>query len=132
MHQSSAIPRCAQEEIRPAGMTVVAGDPVQIRDRELVPLVGVSSYLRRRAFVGMAREGACSRGVHHLRPVGVVVRRAGRERTIPIHDLTSRILALLTIAGLLIPVALAVAGTLARIRRRTPAVARAPGSEEVR
>ena len=119
MNQLGTIPRCAEDVVGPARMTVVAGSPIQVGDREIVPLVGVSSTLRRGAFVGQASEGACSRGVRHLRPIGVVERRSGRERVIPVRDLTSQILAGLTLAGLLVPVAVFVLTALSRSGRCT-------------
>jgi hypothetical protein len=116
MHQPSAAPSCPRIDTTPGGMPVVAGDPVRCGDRELTPLVGVTTYRHRRAFVGELREGACSRGVAHLRPVGVVVRDGHAERTLPVHDWTSRILALLNVAVVLVPVALAIATPLIRSR----------------
>ena len=130
MDHTRAIPHCPREQMGPKGMAVVAGKPIPAGDRELVPLVGVASFLCRRAFVGTGRERACARGAVRLRPIGVVERRGGCERAIPIRDMTSGILALLAIAGLLVPTALALAAALTHLRRGRPAAARHSGLRE--
>jgi hypothetical protein len=130
MQPTSPIPHCAEENLAPVGVRLAAGSHIQVGDRELTPLIGVSVYRRRRAFVGIGREGACARGVVHLRPVGVVDRSGDHEHAVPIRDATAWILSTLTIAGLLIPVALMLLARLTRRPRRTAAANRSPAHRE--
>lgn len=110
----ASIAECPDEQWHPSGPSVIAGDPIHLGARELVPLVGVTGFVRRRALVGTTRVGACGRGFVRLRPLGIVERRDGHQRQISIPDTTPRVLALLTLAAILVPLAVAVTVALAR------------------
>jgi uncharacterized spore protein YtfJ len=92
----------------------IEGRPVQVGDRELVPVVRVETDLRRRAFVGasgLAGEGA---GFVHMRPVAILERSEKGERRIPIHDRTAQLLGGLLLAALVISALMLLAERIAR------------------
>ncbi len=97
----------------------VEGNPVRVGERELVPLVRVTTYARRHAFIGSDRLAGRGGGFVHLKPIAILERDAASERRIPIHDKTARALGVLLLAALLIPLWLALAVHLARRLRNS-------------
>jgi hypothetical protein len=93
---------------------VVEGEPIYVQGRELVPVVQVTTYRRRRAFVGTDRVSGQGRGSVQLRPVAVLERGEAGERRIPIQDRTAQMLGGLLLAALISPLLLALAVRLAR------------------
>ena len=93
---------------------IIEGEPIRVGERELVPLLRVTTYARRRAFVGFDRLAGQGGGFVHLRPVAVLERHKGRERRIPIKDQTAQALSGLLLAAFIIPLLLAVAVRLVR------------------
>lgn len=118
MSQRLPGPRCGEERATPRGLQVVVASPIQIGDWELAPLVGVSSCILRRAFVGTDGEAACARGVARFKPMGLMTRRYGAEKLVRISDWTARISRLFVVAGLIIPVGLVLSAALDASRRR--------------
>ena len=106
--------RCPHNRRHPVGTRILAGSPIQVADRELVPLVEVTAYIGRRALVGSERVRACGRGFIRLRPVGLVERQGGRERLVPTRCVTTRMLAIMTLTGILLPLAVGAISALAR------------------
>ena len=93
---------------------VVEGKPIRLGERELVPVVRVTSHVRRRAFVGSDRVGAQGWGFVRMRPVAILERDEAGERRIPIQDKTNQVLGGLLLAAFIIPLLLALAVRLAR------------------
>ena len=98
----------------PGVSEVVQGEPVQVGDRELVPLVRVTTHLRRRAFVGTDRTSGDGWGFVRLRPVAILERSETGERRLSIPDRTAQALGGFLLAAFIIPLLLAVAVRLAR------------------
>jgi len=95
-------------------MNLVTGRSIQVGERELAPVVRVTSHVQRHATVGS--QSLAGQGWHtvHLRPVAVLERSSAGERIIPIHDRTRQIMGGLLLAALVIPMLLALATRLAR------------------
>ena len=93
---------------------LVEGEPIHAKGREIVPLVRVTTYGRRRAFVGSDRLTGEGWGVVHMRPVAIVERSEAGERRIPIQDKTAQTLSGLLLAAFVVLLLLAVAVHLAR------------------
>lgn len=93
---------------------VVEGKPIRLGERELVPVVRVTSHVQRRAFVGSDRVGAQGWGFVRMRPVAILERDEAGERRIPIQDKTNQVLGGLLLAAFIIPLLLALAVRLAR------------------
>lgn len=91
----------------------VEGKPVRVGERELVPIVRVTTYGRRQAFVGTDRLAGRGWGFVRLRPVAVVERGEAGERCIPIQDKTAQMLSGFLLAAFIIPLLLGVAVRLA-------------------
>jgi uncharacterized spore protein YtfJ len=73
-----------------SGMTeLVVGDPIRVGGRELVPLVRVTSRVRRRAFVGGDGVGGGGRGFVYMRPVAFLDRSEAGERSVNIPSATA-------------------------------------------
>jgi len=103
----------ARERQRPLTSEFVEGKPIHVGERELVPLVRVTTYARRRAFIGNDRLAGQGWGFVRLRPVAIVERGEAGERRIPIQDKTAQALSGLLLAAFIIPLLLAVAVRLA-------------------
>lgn len=103
---------------------VVEGRPVQVGDRELVPIVNVATYVERRVLVGAHRLAGEGTGVTLLRPVGVAERSATGTRTLPVVDRARWTRALMWLLILVGPVAALAAALLGHQRsgdaRRRP------------
>ena len=93
---------------------VVKGKPIRLGERELVPVVRVTSRVRRRAFVGSGRVSAQGWGFVRMQPVAILERDEAGERRIPIEDKTAQALGGLLLAAFIIPLLLALAVRLAR------------------
>ena len=93
---------------------IVEGEPIRIGECELVPVVHVTTYVRRQALVGSDRLAGQGWGFVHLRPVAIVERSEAGERHIPIQNKTAQALSGLLLAAFIIPLLLAVAVRLAR------------------
>ena len=93
---------------------IVEGEPIHVGERELTPLVRVTTYARRRAFVGSDRLAGQGWGFVRLHPVAILERSKGKERRIPIKDKTAQTLSGLLLAAFIIPLLLAVAVRLVR------------------
>ena len=99
----------------PAFSRVIEGRPIEVQDRELVPLVRVTSWVKRRATLRGDEVGAQGYGFVHLRPVGVVERRGATQHRHKIRDQTMHSLLALGLAFFLVP---CVAMLLIHILRR--------------
>ena len=104
----------AIEKPGPLMTKIVEGEPIHAGGRELVPLVRVTTYARRRAFVGSDRLAGQGWGFVRLHPVAILERSEGRERRIPIKDKTTQMFSGLLLAAFIIPLLLAVAVRLMR------------------
>ncbi len=93
---------------------VVEGEPICVEGRELVPLVRVTSRVRRHVFVGADRLAGGGWGFVRLQPVAILERGGGDERRIPIQDRTAQVLGGLLLAAFIIPLLLAAAVRLTR------------------
>jgi len=93
---------------------IVEGKPIRVGEHELVPVVRVTAYARRRAFIGSDRLAGEGRGFVHMRAVAIVERNEAGERRIPIQDKTAQALSGLLLAAFIIPLLLAVAVRLTR------------------
>jgi hypothetical protein len=93
---------------------VVEGEPIRVGEREIVPVVRVTSHSERRAFVGNQRSGGYGWQFVHVRPIAILERSEAAERQIPIQNQTARALGGLLLAALIIPVLLGVVVHLAR------------------
>jgi hypothetical protein len=93
------------QEGSPAFSRVVEGHPIEVQDRELIPLVRVTSWLKRRATLRGDEVEAQGYGFVHLRPVGLVERRADTQHRHRIRDETMHSLLALGLAFLLVPCA---------------------------
>jgi uncharacterized spore protein YtfJ len=98
----------------PMASEVVEGEPIRVGERELVPVVRVTTRVRRHAFVGTGRLAGQGWGLVRLQPVAILERGEADERRIPIHDRTAQALSGLLLAAFIIPLLLAVAVRLAR------------------
>jgi uncharacterized spore protein YtfJ len=104
----------AVERRGPVITKLIEGEPIHAKGREIVPLVRVTTYGRRRAFVGSDRLTGEGWGVVHMRPVAIVERSETGERRIPIQDKTAQILGGLLLAAFIVPMLLGMAVHLAR------------------
>jgi hypothetical protein len=97
---------------------VVEGKPIRAGERELVPLVRVEARVRRQAFVGNDRLAGQGRGYVCMHPVAILERSAAGERRIPIQDCTAQAVGGLLLAAFVIPLLLALAVNLAKVRNQ--------------
>ena len=104
----------AVEKRSPLVSKIVEGEPIRVGERELTPVVRVTTYARRRAIVGSNRLAGQGWGFVHLRPVAILERSETGERRIPIRDKTAQALSGLLLAAFIIPLLLAVAVRLMR------------------
>ncbi len=93
---------------------IVEGEPIHVGERELVPLVRMTTYARRRAFVGSDRLDGQGWGFVQMHPVAILERSKGEERRIPIEDKTVQALSGLLLAAFIIPLLLLLAVRLVR------------------
>jgi uncharacterized spore protein YtfJ len=105
----------ATNERNPLATAVVEGEPIRVSERELVPVVRVTTYARRRAFVGSDRLAGQGWGFVRLRPIAILERSETGERRIPLKDKTAQMLGGLLLAAFIVPLLL---GLAARLMRR--------------
>ena len=104
----------ATEARHPLKTHIVAGEPIQVGERELVPLVRVTTYARRQVRVGANDVAGQGQGFVHMRPVAILERSDRGERQIPIRDKTAQALSGLLLAAVIIPLLLMLAARLVR------------------
>ena len=104
----------ATETQHPLTTHIVAGEPIQVGERELVPLVRVTTYARRQARLGADDVAGQGRGFVHMRPVAILERSDRGQRQIPIRDKTAQALSGLLLAAVIIPLLLMLAARLVR------------------
>lgn len=92
----------------------VEGEPIRVGERELVPLVQVTTRVQRQARVGAGHLDGRGWGFVRLRPVAVLERGEAGERRLPIQDRTAQWLGGFFLAAFIIPLLLGVAVRLAR------------------
>ncbi|MCP4540504.1 MAG: hypothetical protein GY832_25485 [Chloroflexi bacterium] len=102
------------ERQNPLVTKIIKGEPIHVGERELVPLVRVTTYARRQAVVGSRQLSGQGWGFVHMHPVAILERRNGRERRIPIQDTTTQWLSGLLLAAFIIPMLLLLAVRLVR------------------
>jgi len=85
-------------------------------EREIIPVVRVTTYARRRALVGAQRLTGQGGGFVHLKPIAIIARGPDGERRIPIPDKTVQILGGLLLVAFIVPVILMLAVQLMRKR----------------
>lgn len=84
---------------------LIEGDPVQVRDRQLIPIVKVRSIIRRRVTFGTASASGGGGGLVWLQPVAVIERRPdGSEAHIPVTDETGNAIRGMLIGALALPI----------------------------
>jgi hypothetical protein len=108
------IDKSATETRHPLKTHIVAGEPIQIGERELVPLVRVTTYARRQARVGAGDVTGQGWGFVQMRPVAILERSGRGERQIPIRDKTAQAMSGLLLAAVIIPLLLMLAARLVR------------------
>ena len=98
---------------RPVMSETIEGQPIQIGERNLVPLVQVTTRGQRRALVSADRVTGEGWGLVRLRPVAVLERSQEGERRLPIQDRTAQWLGGFLLAAFIVPLLLGVAVRLA-------------------
>ncbi len=81
----------------------VQGDPIPVGEREIIPVVEVTAYAKRRALVGDRRLYGQGGGFVRLKPIAIIERGPTGERRIPIRDKTTQILGGLLLTALIVP-----------------------------
>ena len=104
----------ATETRHPLKTHIVAGEPIQVGERELVPLVRVTTYARRQVRVGADDVDGRGRGFVHMHPVAILERSDRGERRMPIRDKTAQAVSGLLLAAVIIPLFLMLAARLVR------------------
>ena len=103
---------------RPVMSEMIAGEPIQVGERRLVPLVQVTTRGQRRALVGADRVTGEGWGFVRLRPVAVLERSEEGERRLPIQDKTAQWMGGFLLAAFIIPLLLGVAVRIGRGQRK--------------
>jgi hypothetical protein len=93
---------------------LVRGEPLQVNGRRLVPLVRRTSGVHRRARFGQQSTSAGGGGFVLLHPVGLVEQRGEKEVLVPVPDKTVQALLGMLVAGIVLPLILAIGVRLAR------------------
>ncbi len=101
----------------PLTSTIVEGEPIHVGERELTPLVRVTSYARRQAHLGSDQLSGQGWGFVQMQPIAILERSEAGERRIPIRDKTAQLLGGLFLAAFIIPLLLGLAVLLMRKRR---------------
>ena len=88
---------------RPLVTEIVEGDPIQVDGGELVPIVRMTRYGRRRALI--ADEKIAGQGQHFvsLRPVAILDERRPEAQRVIIYDETERAIKQLLLVALMVP-----------------------------
>jgi hypothetical protein len=82
---------------------LVEGDALVVEGRELVPLVRVTSWVRRRASLGDEGIEGQGYGFVHMKPVAILEERDDGELRHQIRNGTASVLGWLAVAALVIP-----------------------------
>jgi hypothetical protein len=99
---------------RKAISEVVEGEGMGVGGREVVPVVRMTTYVRRRALVGTDQLAAQGHGFVHLRPVAIVERSEAGERRFLIYDKTAQIVSGLLLVAFVVPLLLGMVVWVAR------------------
>ena len=98
---------------------LIEGDPIQVGQRQLIPLVKVHSIIRRQVTFGTGSSQGGGGGLVWLRPVAVIERRSdGSEEHIAIPDETWTAIKGMLIGALALPIIYVVVASLAFLWRR--------------
>jgi hypothetical protein len=107
---------------RPWETTLREGDPIQVRGREIVPVVKVRSILRRQLTFGTEASSGGGGGLMWLQPESVIVRDVdGNEERIAIVDATGMAILWMLLGALFLPVVYLFVASLAFVWRRSRA-----------
>jgi hypothetical protein len=83
----------------------IEGDPIQVGQRQLIPVVKVRSLVRRKVTFGTQQSSGQGGGLVWLRPVEVIERRSdGTEEHAPIADETGARIERMLIGALALPI----------------------------
>jgi hypothetical protein len=105
----------------PSMTETVEGDPIHVAGRELVPLIRMTSRVRRRAVLGDGGVEAHGWGFIQLRPVALLDRSDDAGRRLAICDQTTRWIRWLLLIALIVPCVAAILMYLTRrFSHRTP------------
>jgi len=96
---------------------LVEGEPFCIGGRELVPLVRVTSRVRRQAHIGSSQLTGRGWGFVRMQPVALLDRSEAGDLGIPIQDKTTQILDRLFLIALIIPLLAALVLLACKISR---------------
>ena len=96
---------------------IVEGKAIRVGERELTPLVRVTSRVQRQALVGSDQLAGQGWGFMRMRPVAILERSEAGERRIPIQDKTAQTLNGLLLAALIIPLLAAVVCLARKVSR---------------
>ena len=72
---------------------IIHGEPIRVGQKEVVPEAQVTSWLQRRATIGMHHSSGWGVGMVSIQPTVLVERSPMGARRIPIRDETTRMLA---------------------------------------
>lgn len=91
--------------VAPWKAELIEGDPIQARERWLIPVVKVRSIVRRQVTFGTEASSGGGGGLVWLKPVAVIERQPdGSEEQIPIVDETGIAIRGMLIGALVLPV----------------------------
>jgi uncharacterized spore protein YtfJ len=106
--------RRADRQRRPRASRIIVGEPIHVGEREIVPVVRVTTHSQRRAHIGSGRVAGQGWAQVSMRPVAIIERSQGSERQIRIPDRTAQLIGGLCLAAFIIPLLLALAVRLMR------------------
>jgi hypothetical protein len=93
------------KEILPYKTEVIEGDPIQIGQRQLIPVAKMRSVIRRQVTFGTEASNGRGGGLVWLQPTAVIERRLdGTEERIPIADETGAAIQRMLIGALALPI----------------------------
>jgi uncharacterized spore protein YtfJ len=99
---------------------LMEGDPIQVGQRQLIPVVKVRSIIRRQVTFGTASSGGGGGGLVWLQPVAVIERWSdGSEECIAIPDETWTAIKSMLIGALALPIIYVVVASLAFVWRKS-------------
>jgi len=88
---------------RPLLTEIIEGEPLHIEGRELVPLVRVTSLVKRRASLSGDRIHGRAYGFVRMRPVALLEKMGDKEQRHRIQNGTLRVLSWLVLVALAVP-----------------------------
>ena len=107
-------------EIAPWKTELIEGEPVQVGERQLVPVVKMRSLIRRQATFGTDGSGGGGGGLVWLQPEAIVERRPdGTEERFSITDETGTAIRGMLIGAMVLPIVYAFVVSLALLWRRS-------------